>query len=104
MVLQVLPGVVPAVLLSSHFVVLAAFTALRSWQTVQSHAGYDLPWDPCNVWPFSGGSRRHDFHHSHNAGNYGGFFMFWDWACGTDAAYKRHLRAAKTGISSRSNR
>ena len=38
---------------------------------------------------------RHDFHHSHNSGNYGGFFMFWDWACGTDAAYKRHLRAAK---------
>ena len=40
-------------------------------------------------------ARAHDFHHSHNSGNYGGFFRFWDWACGTDAAYRRHLRAKR---------
>ena len=26
------------------------------------------------------------------AGNYGGFFTFWDNVCGTDATYRRHLR------------
>ena len=47
-----------------------------------------------SIWSCSQ-ARAHDFHHSHNAGNYGGFFMFWDWACGTDAAYRRHLRAKR---------
>lgn len=31
---------------------------------------------------------RHDFHHSHNKGNYGGaFFHIWDRLMGTDADY-----------------
>lgn len=30
---------------------------------------------------------RHDYHHSHNVGNFGSFFVFWDWLCGTDQAY-----------------
>ena len=65
-------------------------SAIRGWQTVQSHAGYDLPFDPCNRGPFHGGARRHDFHHSHNHGCYGDWTPFWDWACGTDTAYSAH--------------
>ena len=30
-----------------------------------------------------GGARRHDWHHAHQVGNYGGFW-FWDWLCGTE--------------------
>ena len=32
-------------------------------------------------------------HARFGAGNYGGFFTFWDNICGTDATYRRHLRA-----------
>ena len=82
MILNILPGVIPAVLLGSHFSILLMFTVLRQWQTVQSHAGYNLPWwmDPCNIFD---GARRHDFHHSHNMGCYGDWFPFWDQLCGT---------------------
>ena len=54
MVLNILPGVVPALLMGAHFYTLLLFTALRQWQTVQSHAGYDLPFDPLNRGIFHG--------------------------------------------------
>jgi len=37
----------------------------------------------------------HDFHHSHNTGNFGGFFIFWDWICGTDGRYNNFLAKKK---------
>lgn len=38
----------------------------------------------------------HDFHHTHNTGNFGGWFIFWDWLCGTDQRYSLHLEKNKT--------
>jgi sterol desaturase/sphingolipid hydroxylase (fatty acid hydroxylase superfamily) len=67
---------------------------------VQSHSGFDLPYDPFNRGVFHGGARRHDFHHSHNHGCYADFLPFWDWLCSTDGAYKaywdkrKHLAAS----------
>ena len=90
MILNILPGVLPAVALRSHFVSLMIFTALRGWQTVQSHAGYALPFDPLNRGIFANGAARHDFHHSHNVGCFGDWTPFWDWLCGTDRAFKAH--------------
>ena len=89
-VLNVLPGVIPALLLGAHFAVLMAFTVIRQWQTVQSHSGYDLPFDPFNRGVFHGGARRHDFHHTHNHGCYSDFLPFWDWLCGTDRKYAEY--------------
>ena len=89
-VLNVLPGVIPALLLGAHFAVLMAFTVIRQWQTVQSHSGYDLPFDPFNRGIFHGGARRHDFHHTHNNGCYSDFLPFWDWLCGTDRKYAEY--------------
>ena len=50
---------------------------------------FDLPYEPTNRGPFYGAARRHDFHHTHNAGCYADFLPFWDWLCGTD----RHFAA-----------
>ena len=84
-------------MLGSHASVVIGYASLKLWQSVDAHSGLLLPFSPWSVAALGkmDCARAHDFHHSHNAGNYGGFFMFWDWACGTDAAYKRHLRAAK---------
>ena len=95
MILNVAPGILPAVCMGSHMAIFLAFTAFREWQTVQSHAGYDLPFDVCNVGIFSGGARRHDFHHSHNHGCYGDWTPFWDWLCGTDTSYNRYWDKVK---------
>ena len=97
-VLNVLPGVLPAVLLRVDLLTFLLFTAARGWQTVQSHAGYDLPFDPLNRGVFAGGARRHDFHHSHNVGCYGDWTPFWDWLCGTDREYRKHYERVKKQV------
>ena len=94
-VLNVLPGVIPALLLGAHFAVLMAFTVIRQWQTVQSHSGYDLPFDPFNRGVFHGGARRHDFHHTHNQGNFGATWI--DYAFGTCDHYIAYRRKQSKG-------
>lgn len=90
LILNILPGILPGLLIGADLSSLLVFTALREWQSIQSHAGYDLPWDLCNRGPFVGGARRHDFHHSHNVGCYGDWFPWWDYICGTDVAYQKY--------------
>jgi methylsterol monooxygenase len=36
---------------------------------------------------FWAGSEFHDYHHRAFVGNYGSFFRFWDWICGTSTAF-----------------
>lgn len=92
MILNILPGVIPGVYMKAHILSIIIFTIIREWQTVQSHAGYELPWDILNFGVFHGGAKRHDFHHSHNIGCYGDWFPFWDWLCGTDVAYREYYK------------
>ncbi len=76
------------VLFPDHLVIWLIYIALRFHETVDAHSGYDLPWSPWRYlgW-MHGGAGRHDWHHSHQLGNYGGFW-FWDWICGTDKHWK----------------
>jgi sterol desaturase/sphingolipid hydroxylase (fatty acid hydroxylase superfamily) len=76
-------------LLPGHGAVVVVFLALRIWNTVEAHSGYDLPWSVFKLQPMNGGARRHDYHHSHYDGNYGGIFSFWDKVMGTDKWAKK---------------
>jgi sterol desaturase/sphingolipid hydroxylase (fatty acid hydroxylase superfamily) len=72
----------------SHFALFALYIGLRFHETVDAHSGYALPWSPWRwLGAMHGGAGRHDWHHSHQVGCYGGF-TFWDWFCGTDKAYR----------------
>ena len=39
--------------------------ALRQWQGVLDHTGYQLPWDPLEILPGCGGTKFHDDHHQY---------------------------------------
>ena len=74
-------------LFPAHGAVLLAYLA-QAHETTDAHSGYDFPWSPWRwLGGLHGGARRHDWHHSHVKGNYGGFF-FWDWLCGTDREWR----------------
>jgi len=78
----------PALSGSPHAVVLWSYLSIRLWETIDAHSGYSFPWSPWKMIPFiQGGPDKHDFHHSHNVGNFG-MLAFWDWVCGTDKPYK----------------
>ena len=63
-------------LLGSHASVVSGYASLKLWQSVDAHSGLLLPFSPWSAAPGMDCARAHDFHHSHNVGNFGGFFMF----------------------------
>ena len=82
-------------LLASHATVVVGYAGIKLWQSIDAHCGMILP-PPLSLWnslPGMDCAGAHDYHHSHNVGNFGGFFMFWDWLCGTDAKFREFMRA-----------
>jgi len=72
-----------------HYLSFFMWSMLRTGETVDGHSGFEFPWSPYRLLPFSGSSTAHDFHHSVNIGNYASFFTWWDHWMGTDQAFKR---------------
>jgi sterol desaturase/sphingolipid hydroxylase (fatty acid hydroxylase superfamily) len=114
-----LPTLAGPLLLGSHFTTLLAYTCLKLHQSIDAHSGYDLPlpFSPWSAWRgVLDGARAHDFHHSKNVGNFGGYTPFWgapartaphatvltpvraDWLCGTDQAYRKHLATERSAL------
>ena len=74
-----------------HVGTLAAWSVVRTFEGCDGHSGYEFPWSPIRLLPFSSSAQTHDFHHSHNVGNYSSFFYIWDTIMGTNTAYLSHL-------------
>jgi sterol desaturase/sphingolipid hydroxylase (fatty acid hydroxylase superfamily) len=74
-----------AVLLSTHVTVFWLYLGLKLWQSIDAHSGFDLPfpWSPWSAIRWMDCGPAHAYHHAETRGNYGGFFTFWDVACGT---------------------
>ena len=83
---NILPAVAGYKALTSqvHMATVAMWISLRVLESVEGHSGYEFPFSPFRVFPFSGSSTFHNYHHSHNIGNYGSLFNFWDTICGTN--------------------
>jgi len=82
-------------LLQAHVYTFWIWLAIRLTEGVDGHCGYDLWFSPFRYFPFRPGANVHDFHHSHNVGNYCSFFTFWDKICGTDLSYKHYMDKSK---------
>ena len=87
------------ILLKSHVVTFWVWLVIRLLEGIDGHCGYDFWFSPFRYFPFRPGANIHDYHHSHNVGNYGSFFTVWDHICGTDLSYwdyKKREAANKT--------
>jgi sterol desaturase/sphingolipid hydroxylase (fatty acid hydroxylase superfamily) len=99
-----IPNILGPILLRSHISVLCIQMMASIVVGVDEHCGYALPFSPYSALD---AARTHDFHHSHNTGNYSpGGFIFWDWLCGTDEAFRQFNRdraekMSKEGAASR---
>jgi len=87
LVSNAIPFTAGPLLLGIHYFTWWQWTILRIGETVDGHCGYEFPWSPYRLLPFSGSSTAHDYHHSHNVGNYASFFTWWDRWCGTDKSF-----------------
>jgi len=76
---------------------------MRISQTMEGHSGYDFPLpisvllgNPFSLMPVMGTcAAYHDFHHSHNTGNYCSFFTVWDSVFDNNADYYAYLEESK---------
>jgi sterol desaturase/sphingolipid hydroxylase (fatty acid hydroxylase superfamily) len=94
---SVIPTVAGPILLGSHVIVLLLYSGLKLAQSIDAHSGYRFPF-PISPWSVLGimdCSFAHNYHHSHNSGNYGGYTIFWDWLMGTNTDYVRHQELRK---------
>jgi sterol desaturase/sphingolipid hydroxylase (fatty acid hydroxylase superfamily) len=84
-----LPGSLGGLILGKrmHFCSYILWGTLRIIESIDGHCGYDFSWSPFRLIPFSSSAAYHDFHHSHNVGNYSSFFSFWDTIFGQNKAY-----------------
>jgi len=87
-----LPSAVGANILGPrmHLFTLFSFVFMRTCEGIDAHCGYDFSWSPYRILPFSGGAFYHDFHHTHNVGNYGDFFCLWDTVLGTNLDFHKY--------------
>ncbi len=94
-------GVVPSALACAvlgphmHITTVLSFTVLRVWETMDLHCGYEFPWSPFRLLPFASSAEYHDFHHSHNVGNYSSMFSFWDTIHGKNCDFFEHIENKK---------
>jgi len=81
--------------MGTHLSVTWMYLNLKLWQSIDAHSGYNWPFpvSPFSVIASMDCAPAHDYHHSHNVGNFGGYFIFWDYMMGTDKAYTKHLKA-----------
>ena len=75
----------PVYLANTHIFTLQLWMALRVYQTVIAHSGYNFPYISTQYWlpELMPGAIAHDFHHQHGKWNYGSFFSVWDQIMGT---------------------
>lgn len=93
-----IPQFLGPLLFRCHIVTFWVWLAIRITEAVDGHSGYDFWFVPFRYFPFRPGTQVHDYHHSHNVGNYGSFFTFWDWICGTDMSYRDYQLRRKNKV------
>lgn len=87
---NVVPFAAGPLLFGAHCVTLYVWVIWRIGETVTNHSGYEFPWSPYALLPFTGSAVAHDLHHSigggigKNSGNFGSFFCWWDKILGTE--------------------
>ena len=79
-----------------HYSLFIFMTSFKVTATTFGHSGYDFPIFPFELFPFKVSSPYHDFHHSNNVGNYGGFLTIWDDLMGSNHDFFAHIEDKKT--------
>ncbi|KAJ7123529.1 C4-methyl sterol oxidase [Mycena epipterygia] len=83
---------------SLHVLTVYIWMALRLFQAIDAHSGYDFPLSLQHIVPFWSGAEHHDFHHMAFTNNFSTSFRWCDRIFGTDdkyRAYRARVDAAK---------
>lgn len=68
-----------------HLFTIQLWVALRLFQAIDAHSGYEFPWSLHHILPFWAGADHHDEHHHYFIGSYSSSFRWWDFVLDTEA-------------------
>ncbi|MFM6853059.1 MAG: sterol desaturase family protein [Sphingopyxis sp.] len=95
--------IIPALafIIPIHAAMLGVVLAIMTMMGITNHMGWEMlpaPWVRGTAGRWIITATHHQRHHQEYRGNYGLYFRFWDWACGTDLGLGHfHPAAAKRG-------
>jgi methylsterol monooxygenase len=75
-----------------HILTMYLWIALRLFQAIDAHSGYEFPWSLHHFLPFWAGAEHHDLHHERFIGNYSSSFRWWDLLFDTEAGAEASKR------------
>ncbi|KAJ7475113.1 hypothetical protein B0H11DRAFT_2034153 [Mycena galericulata] len=75
-----------------HIITVYVWIALRLFQAIDAHSGYDFPWSLQHFVPFWSGAEHHDFHHMAFTNNFSTSFRWCDRIFGTDDKYRAYRK------------
>jgi methylsterol monooxygenase len=89
-----------------HILTMYCWIALRVFQAIDAHSGYEFPWSLHHFLPFWAGAEHHDVHHEKFIGNYASSFRWWDFCLDTEAGAeaskaRREKKLAKAKLAAR---
>ncbi|KAL3624490.1 Methylsterol monooxygenase 1-1 [Castilleja foliolosa] len=76
-----------------HMITFWLWMIVRQMEAVETHSGYDFPWNPLKYIPFYGGAIFHDYHHyvgGKSQSNFASVFTYCDYIYGTNKGYRYH--------------
>ncbi|KAL6658560.1 hypothetical protein ACP70R_004146 [Stipagrostis hirtigluma subsp. patula] len=82
------PAMVPC-----HMTTFLLWFVIRHIEAIDTHSGFDFPFNPTKFIPFYGGAKFHDYHHRvgrRSQSNFASVFTFCDYLYGTDKGYRYH--------------
>ncbi|KAL6658559.1 hypothetical protein ACP70R_004145 [Stipagrostis hirtigluma subsp. patula] len=82
------PALVPC-----HMTTFWFWFVIRHIEAIETHSGFDFPFNPTKFIPFYGGAEFHDYHHRvgrRSQSNFASVFTFCDYLYGTDKGYRYH--------------
>lgn len=90
--MAILPNALIGLLLGKHLHIttMMMYNFARAFESHDGHCGYEFPWSPYRLIPFSTSAAYHDFHHSHNVGNYSSYLSFWDTVFGNNKDFNEY--------------
>lgn len=74
-----------------HIVTALTWLIYRIILTSDLHSGYEFPWDFYRLLPFTAPASYHDYHHSHNVGNFASSFMLIEALLGHNKEYYKYM-------------
>ncbi len=75
-----------------HIVSAVTWLIFRILLTSDLHSGYEFPWDFYKLLPFAAPVSYHDYHHSHNVGNFASSFMLIEAFNGNNEEYFKYIK------------